>query len=110
MTKGTKTTLMVLGVGAIGYYLYTKGKLPFLKPKDKPMGATTSFSGNETFYNLTAAPPTTPKVKYIAGGYVQPSLQHPNGQTWISYGGSGASGYWQDGYVAPGTIITNPSF
>ncbi len=52
MNKGTKTTLLVIGVGVLAYYLYTKGKLPFFsKPKSKPMGATTSFSGDEGFYN-----------------------------------------------------------
>jgi hypothetical protein len=112
MTKNTQTILGVLVVGVVGYLAYKKF---YATPKVSKVGGDMkveeekSFTGDDQFFNLASANAPT-KAKYIAGGYVSPSMQHPNGQTWISYGGVGASGYWHDGYIAQGTVVTNPTF
>lgn len=112
MTKNTQTLLGVALVGILGYVAYKKF---FSTPKVAKVGGDMkveeqkSFSGDDDFFNLASASQPT-KAKYIAGGYVAPNREHPNGLTWISYGGVGASGYWHDGYIPQGTVVTNPTF
>lgn len=103
MTKNTKMILGAVAVGAIVYYAYMqnkKGKTFFGKPK-----SFSGFSGDDNFFNITAKP----RTQYIAGGY-DPSHVNSDGTrgaTWISYGGAGSSGFWQQGQVPRGTIV-NP--
>jgi hypothetical protein len=103
MTKNTKMIVGAVAVGAIVYYAYMqnkKGKTFFGKQK-----SFSGFSGDDNFFNITAKP----RAQYIAGGY---DAGHQNsdgsrGATWISYGGVGSAGFWQQGYVPQGQVV-NP--
>ena len=86
MNKKTQQIVGVVAILGLGYWAYTK------------------YGKKKSFANLTSK-----RTQYIAGGY-DSNHQNPDGTrgaTWISYGGTGAYGYWQPGRVAQGTIV-NP--
>jgi hypothetical protein len=109
MTQKTKTILGVVALGAVAYWLYNRNK------QGKSLNPFSNFSGDDNFFNLTAAGGgTKTSPRYVAGGY---DANHVNpdgtrGATWISYGGSGSSGFWSTSiglgqYVPQGTVV-NP--
>ena len=56
MTKQTKTIAMVLGLGAIGYWIYTRNKA---KKSLNPFSKSSSFDG-EDFFNASGGKTSFP--------------------------------------------------